>query len=687
MPSTRLVLPLLAAGLGASLIVTGTSLSSASTDAGRMVAPAASSPTDSGTWQALGQGLSGNVRSLAMNSLGNLAVGGAFTSILPGTGASRIALWGADDTWYPMGSGVSGGNVYALTANSTERFFVGGDFTQAGVAPANRFAQTWLGASYADVNWSALGSGIPSREVYSAAALADDSILFGGNFTGAGGVSGADDITVWNGTGFTATLGGTNGTVYAVSQAANGDIYAGGDFSTIGGVAVRNVARWRGGAWTTLSGGVNNEVKSVATSRSAGDESVFVGGSFTGAGGATGSDVTVNGVAMWRDDTWAPLGHGLKRVSGAREVEGLYYDSAHRLLYATGRFDFACGSDACLLTDDTLPLSNVGVWDVTAQRWRALATPSGQGVNAPFGRAVVASSSGRQVYVGGDFGSAGGVAGTSRIARWVWATPTLASITPATGPSAGGTPATLQGTSFIGVESVRVAGVATPFTWVDDSTITLSLPPGSGTVPVEVDAVGGRTSAVPFTYISPPPPTPASPPTSASAVAGDASADVTWAPPASSGSFPVSNYLVTAAPGGRTCLTALLTCRVAGLANGTTYTFTVAALTGAGWSPPSVPSNAITPVATPKPTITITGSRDGKRIDVKGTTTGFGLGGTLRPWLRLPGQSEFAEGFATILVSTDGTFEWSRRTVKRVSVYVATPDGSVRSNTVTVSAR
>jgi hypothetical protein len=85
--------------------------------------------------------------------------------------------------------------------------------------------------------------------------------------------------------------------------------------------------------------------------------------------------------------------------------------------------------------------------------------------------------------------------------------------------------------------------------------------------------------------------------------------------------------------------------------------------------------------------VVITGSRAGDRITVAGTTTGFGMGGTLRPWLRFPGQSTPSEGSATILVSVDGTFEWGRRAGKRVSVYVKTPDGSVRSNSVTIPAR
>jgi hypothetical protein len=87
-----------------------------------------------------------------------------------------------------------------------------------------------------------------------------------------------------------------------------------------------------------------------------------------------------------------------------------------------------------------------------------------------------------------------------------------------------------------------------------------------------------------------------------------------------------------------------------------------------------------------KPSITITGSRDGDRIAVTGTTTGFGMGGELKPWLRLAGQGSFTQGVATILVSMDGSFEWGRRAWRQVSVYVAAPAGDVRSNTVVYAA-
>ena len=192
----------------------------------------------------------------------------------------------------------------------------------------------------------------------------------------------------------------------------------------------------------------------------------------------------------------------------------------------------------------------------------------------------------------------------------------------------------------------------------------------------------------------PPPPTPApavpaSAPLGVQAVAGDASARVSWTPPESTGSFAVSHYLATSTPCAHTCLVTApaVECEITSLTNGTAYTFSVKALTGAGWSVTSEPSNAVVPRASAGPSIVITGSRDGRRIEVSGSTTGFGMGGVLNPWVRLAGQSAYSEGSSQVLVSMDGTFAWSRTTGKRASVYMQTPDGSVRSNTVTIRAR
>lgn len=66
------------------------------------------------------------------------------------------------------------------------------------------------------------------------------------------------------------------------------------------------------------------------------------------------------------------------------------------------------------------------------------------------------------------------------------------------------------------------------------------------------------------------------------AVPGRGSVKVSWSPPFDLGGTTVLSYLVTAEPGGRTCSSTGLTCRITGLPAGS-YEFTVAALNQFGW--------------------------------------------------------------------------------------------------------
>jgi hypothetical protein len=89
------------------------------------------------------------------------------------------------------------------------------------------------------------------------------------------------------------------------------------------------------------------------------------------------------------------------------------------------------------------------------------------------------------------------------------------------------------------------------------------------------------------------------PPSGAAAQPGNASAQVSWSPPAWNGGAPVTSYAVTASPGGRTCTAASVSCVVTGLTNGTAYKFTVAAINAAGTGGASGASNSVTPRTVP----------------------------------------------------------------------------------------
>lgn len=86
-------------------------------------------------------------------------------------------------------------------------------------------------------------------------------------------------------------------------------------------------------------------------------------------------------------------------------------------------------------------------------------------------------------------------------------------------------------------------------------------------------------------------------PQSATAVAGDSSATVSWQVPSSNGGDAITGYSVLANTGQTCSTTTLLTCIVNGLTNGVAYTFTVTATNGVGTSDPSLATGSVTPAA------------------------------------------------------------------------------------------
>jgi hypothetical protein len=88
------------------------------------------------------------------------------------------------------------------------------------------------------------------------------------------------------------------------------------------------------------------------------------------------------------------------------------------------------------------------------------------------------------------------------------AVPTVTSVSPTGGSTAGGTRVTVNGTAFTSATEVRFGAVpATSFTVVSDSQITAVAPPGTGTVQVTVTTPAGTSSQfVVYTYTTTPGP-------------------------------------------------------------------------------------------------------------------------------------------------------------------------------------
>jgi hypothetical protein len=95
-------------------------------------------------------------------------------------------------------------------------------------------------------------------------------------------------------------------------------------------------------------------------------------------------------------------------------------------------------------------------------------------------------------------------------------------------------------------------------------------------------------------------------------------------------------------------------------------------------------------VAPAERTITITCERttvSGKPgFQCDGVTSGFAAGSAFIPYFRFPGQTDYSQGIVRLTTDGEGSFTWSRKTGKKVYVYVTSSDGEVNSNRVTVIA-
>ncbi|MBF81998.1 MAG: hypothetical protein CL522_01130 [Actinobacteria bacterium] len=121
------------------------------------------------------------------------------------------------------------------------------------------------------------------------------------------------------------------------------------------------------------------------------------------------------------------------------------------------------------------------------------------------------------------------------------------------------------------------------------------------TFSVVANYTGGNVSSPSESSSEATPASPPSPPLTVEATATAGQATITWEQPLTNGGSSITGYKVTSIPGGLTCTTNTLSCIIQELNNGTLYQFTVSSFNEIGESDQSLPSNGVTPLATPAP--------------------------------------------------------------------------------------
>jgi hypothetical protein len=387
-------------------------------------APVITNQPSSGTgWSSLGTGAVNGMNSAVYATAvlnGDLVAGGQFWQA-GGRPLNGIARWNGS-SWVEFSPGVPdvrGSNpvIMTMTIRRNGQLVVAGYFEGIGGITCNRIA-TWNGTT-----WLPLGSGI-NGPVFAVAELPNGDLVAGGLFTQAGGVA-CNNIARWNGSIWSPLAGGITGItdptnqrgVRALAVLANGDLVAGGDFTTAGGVACNNIARWNGSSWSPLGSGLNQGAGgwvNALTVRPNGE--LVVAGLFVSAGGQPNTSK----IARWNGTVWSSMGFGLN------EAVWSLIALPNGDVVAGGGFTGAYDTAAA---NTTIPCGGLAYWNGSS--WAAMGAPADRNV------LTLTASSGGEIVAGGDFTSIGGEV-RNRIASRRWSvcpgTPTTLSIV-ATGSS------------------------------------------------------------------------------------------------------------------------------------------------------------------------------------------------------------------------------------------------------------
>jgi hypothetical protein len=321
----------------------------------------------------------------AVTHIGGITyIGGAFSSV-DGQPRQNLAAINPDGTlntdWNPAANGV----VYALAASSdSSKVFVGGGFTTVGGIDRGRLAAVTADTGAVVENWTTTTS---NNLVRALVTDSGDRLYVGGSFTRIGGKAVPRLAAVSQSTGVVATATTEpafappmpSATIRALTLSDDGSmLYAGGGFSTIGGVARAGAAEL-----DTSTGAV--------TSFAPSDGGVVIS-----------MDITPNGRLFFgttSNRTWAydpaVSNTGLYRIRSGGDTQAIL--ATNDEVYIGGHFNTLPEQKL-----DRLALASFSPVDGAITDWNPRA-------NGPFGVWAIDMSA-TKLHIGGDFTRVGGLA-------------------------------------------------------------------------------------------------------------------------------------------------------------------------------------------------------------------------------------------------------------------------------------
>ena len=273
------------------------------------------------SWNALGEGLSGNVRSVYEDEEGTIYVGGSSNLFLGEYSGSRIGRFDGEQ-WHGVGDGL-GGTVATIIKDQDGILYAGGSGT---------------GLSFHRLNgdsWEPVASSMPGANVNALEITPEGDIIIGGGFHSINGDDNFRRVAIWDGEEFHPLANGIQGSgvVNDITFTVLGEPVIAGTFSidTDEGDNQR-VAVFRNGQWQALGEAISAGTINALATGPRGE--IFAGGNFRH--DSIGDWIHLS---VWNGEQWIPLDgdEGLNN-----RVFDLIFDNEGRL-WMGGTFGYAGG--------------------------------------------------------------------------------------------------------------------------------------------------------------------------------------------------------------------------------------------------------------------------------------------------------------------------------------------------------